>query len=121
MYYGMSAESLQKMYVAESLKNQGEGFVFQIKNLVDSGSVSGITKLTADGEEMSLSGVTVELGGKTRPVSEITWSSSLYVSYGATLTIYVPGTLEPGEHSITLTINAPELGALTLPFSDTVA
>ena len=69
MYYGMSSEALKRLYVEGSLENQDDGFAFQLKNLVDSGSVSGITKLTVDGEERSLDGVTVELGGKVRPVS----------------------------------------------------
>jgi hypothetical protein len=119
--YGMSAESLQKMYVKGSLKNQGDGFVFQIKNLVDSGAVSGVAKLEVDGEEKALDGVTIEMGGKVRPVSEITWSASLYVYYGATMTIYVPGKLDAGEHTITFAVKAPEMGTLTLPVTDTVA
>jgi len=121
MYYGMSADSLQKMYVKGSLKNQGDGFVFQIKNLVDSGDISGISKLTVDGEERALEGVTVEVGGKTRLVSEISWSASLYVYYGTVLTMYVPGPLEPGEHTVELTVKAPDLGSLTMPITDTVA
>ena len=64
MYYGMSSESLQKLYVKGSLKNQDNGFVFQLKNLIDSGSISGIVKLTVDGEEKSLDGVTLTLGRK---------------------------------------------------------
>ena len=120
MYYGMSAGALQKMYVQGSMANQGDGFVFAIKNLVDSGSISGLTKLTVDGNDVPLGGVTVELGGKVREASSITWSSSLYVSYGATLKIYVPGPLDPGEHTVQLTVNAPEIGQLTLPVTDTL-
>jgi hypothetical protein len=120
MYYGMSSDALKRLYVEGSLANQDDGFTFQLKNLVDSGSVSGITKLAVDGEERSLDGATVEMGGKVRPVSSLSWSSSLYVSYGAVLTIFVPGQLEPGEHTIEVTVNAPELGRLTLPVTDTL-
>ena len=120
MYYGMSPESLQKLYVKGSLKNQGNGFVFQLKNLIDSGSVSGISKLTVDGEEKAMDGVTITMGEKVRMVSEISWSSSLYVYYGATITFYVPGTLQPGEHTIVLQVNAPELGQISLPVTDTI-
>jgi hypothetical protein len=61
------------------------------------------------------------LGGKVRQVSEISWSAPLYVSYGATLTITVPGELSAGEHTINLLINVPELGRISLPITDTVA
>jgi hypothetical protein len=121
MYYGMSSDALQKMYVQDSLKNQGEGFVFEIKNLVDSGSVSGISKLTVDDQPWVLDGITIELGGRVREIGSLSWSSSLYVSYGAVMKIYVPGKLEPGEHTIKLTVNAPEIGQLTLPFTGTIA
>ena len=118
--YGTSPEMLKRMYVKDSLKNQDGGFVFQVKNLIESGSLSGIAKVAVDGEERPLEGVTVELGGKVRPVSEITWSSSLYVSYGATMTVFVPGELDPGEHTITLQLKVPELGRLAMPITDVV-
>jgi hypothetical protein len=109
------------MYVKESLKNQGEGFVFQFKNMIESGSLSGVAKLAIDGEEHSLEGITIQIGEKTRPASEITWSASLYVPYGTTLTVYVPGSLESGEHTINLQVNVPELGRISLPITDTVS
>jgi hypothetical protein len=85
--YGVSPEMLAKMYVEGSLKNQDDGFVFAIKNKIESGSISGVAKLSVDGEERSLEGATVQIGEKTHAVSEISWSSSLYVSYGATLNV----------------------------------
>ncbi|MDF1512403.1 MAG: hypothetical protein P1S60_01205 [Anaerolineae bacterium] len=120
MYYGMSAESLQKLYLKGSLKNQDDGFEFQLKNLIDSGSISGITKLTVDGEDKLLDGVILTIGEKTLAASEISWSASLYIYYGATLTIFIPGALQPGEHTVLLQVNAPELGQITLPVTDTI-
>ena len=121
MYYGMSSSALEKMYVKGSLKNQDDSFVFEVKNQIDSGSVSGIAKLMVDDEERPVEGVTIELNGKTRDATSISWSSSLYVSYGATMKITVPGTLDAGEHTIKMTVKAPELGQITLPITDTVA
>ena len=119
--YGVSPEMLAKMYVEDSLKNDGEGFSFGIKNKIESGSVSGIAKLSVDGEERSLEGATVQIGEKVRPVSEISWSASLYVPYGATLVIYVPGSLEAGEHTINMQINVPELGRISIPVTASVS
>jgi hypothetical protein len=119
--YGTSPEMLKRMYVKESLQNQEEGFVFQVKNMIESGSMSGVAKLAVDGEERPVEGVTVQLGGKVRQATEISWSSPLYVNYGETLTIYVPGELVPGEHTVTVQFNVPELGRVTMPITDTVA
>jgi hypothetical protein len=119
--YGVSPEMLSKMYVEGSLKNDGEGFSFAVKNKIESGSVSGIAKLSVDGEEWSLEGATVQIGEKVRPVSEISWSKSLYVSYGATLVIYVPGVLEAGEHTINMQVNVPDLGRISIPVTATIS
>lgn len=116
-----SPDMFAKMYVDGSLQNQGDGFVFAVKNKIESGSISGISKLSVDGEERPLEGATIQIGEKTRPVTEISWSSSLYVPYGATLTIFVPGTLESGAHTVNLQINVPELGRISMPISGTVS
>ncbi len=121
MGFDMFAEGIQKLYVKDSLVNRGDGFVFQIKNLVDSGDISGIVKLTVDGVEHSLDGVTVEMGGKVRPVRDLTWSVPLYVHYGAVLTVYAPGALEPGQHTVAMTVNIPEMGSFSMPFTDMLA
>jgi hypothetical protein len=119
--YGTSPEMMKRMYVKGSLKNQEDGFVFQVKNLIESGSMSGVAKLAIDGEEQTLEGATLELGGKVRQVSDISWSAPVYVSYGATVTVFVPGALSAGEHTVNLQLNVPELGRISLPITDSVA
>ena len=119
--YGTSPEMLSRMYVKGSLKNQDDGFVFQVKNTIESGSMAGVTKLSIDGEDRSLEGATIQVGEKVRPVTGISWSSTLYVPYGATLTVYIPGELEPGEHTVNMQINVPELGRISLPVTDTIS
>ena len=119
--YGTSPEMLQRMYVKGSLQNQGEGFVFQVKNLIDSGSLSGLAQVAVDGEERDLQGATLELSDKVRPLSEVSGSSPVYVPYGATLTLYVPGALAAGERTVNVQFNVPELGRISLPITDTVA
>ncbi len=119
--YGMGPDMLKQLYVKGSLKNEGEGFAFEVKNTIDSGSLSGLTKISVDGADLAIDGITVTLGDKTREAKDISWSSSLYVGYGAVLKIWVPGALEAGEHTVTLQINIPELGRVSLPITDTVA
>jgi hypothetical protein len=119
--YGTSPEMLQRMYVKGSLRNRDGGFVFQVVNRIESGSLSGIAKLAVDGEERSLEGATIELKDKVHPADEISWSSPLYVSYGSTVTIYIAGALEAGEHTINLQFNVPELGRVSMPIIDAIA
>jgi hypothetical protein len=121
MGYGFSSGTYEKLYVKGSLKNQDDGFSFQIKNLIDDGSVSGIAKIEVDGVEQPLDGVVLQLGNTVRKASELTWAASVYVYYGAVITFSMPGTLTPGEHTVTVSIKVPELGSLTLPIRDAVA
>jgi hypothetical protein len=67
-----------------------------------------------------LEGATLELNDKVRSLSEISWSSPVYVPYGATLTLYVSCELEDGERVFDVMFNVPELGRVNLPFTDTV-
>jgi hypothetical protein len=119
--YGTSPDMLKRMYVQGSLANRDGGFAFQVQNKIDSGSISGLVKLLVDDEERALEGVTIQIGEVARPVSEISWSRPVHVGYGATLTVYVPGALAAGEHTINMQINVPELGRISMPISDTIA
>jgi hypothetical protein len=116
----MSSSALQKMYVEDSLTNEDGAFSFQIKNRIESGRVSGIVKLEVDGEEVPLDEVTMTLGDEVRKAEEITRTNSVYVRYGAVMTLKAPGELEAGEHEIALTVYAPEVGNLTLPVKDRI-
>jgi len=118
--YGMTPDMLGKAYVTGSLQNTDDGFSFEIKNRLESGSMSGVPKIAVDGEEVSLEGATITVGEKTRPVAEVSWSASLYVPYGSSLKIYVPGALKAGEHTINVQLNIPELGRISIPITDTI-
>jgi hypothetical protein len=118
--YGTSSDMYKRFYVTGSLRNQGDGYVFQLKNTIDSGDISGVAGLTVDGEERSLEGAKIQLESKVRLLSEISWSSPLYVGYGTMVTVYVPGTLEAGEHTLELLVNAPDLGRIHIPITDVV-
>jgi len=53
-------------------------------------------------------------------VGTLSWSAPLYIPYGAVLKVYLPVELTPGEHTIKMTIQVPELGQLTIPITDTL-
>ena len=119
--YGMSSERLSRIYVKGTLRNEEDGFAFDLKNNIDSGSISGVSALIVDGKEHSLEGVTLQKGDQVREAKEISWSSPVFSSYGSVSTVRVPGALEPGEHSLTLKLRVSELGEISLPVVDTIA
>ena len=85
---------LIKLYVTHSLRNQGDGFTFQLENQIAAGTVTA--HLTVDGVARPLDGVTIVTGDETRSA------------------LSVPGALSAGEHT-------REVGALTFPVTDTIS
>jgi len=107
------------LYVKGSLRNIDEGFELEVRNLVNSGEATGISALSVDGTGRPLAGVTIELEGKIHAADELGWQSSLFIPFGARLTVYVPGPLAPGDHKVTLAFDSP-YGEVHIPFADTV-
>jgi len=107
---------LERIYVKGSLKNTEEGFQFQMRNVVDSGTLSRVLALEVDGEAIPLEDVTVVTGEKVLSATEVTPSAPLHFPVGSTLTVVVKGRkLDPGEHKINLRVNTWEVGAITIP------
>lgn len=106
---------LSGIYVQGSLKNVDGGFQFQVKNNVESASITGFTRLEVDGEAVPLANLMVGKGEEaTQPAAEITWGKSIYVPWGQVLTIKVMGkTLSPGEHTLKFSFNVAEAGPMT--------
>jgi hypothetical protein len=109
----------EHLYMKGSLRNTDEGFELKVRNLVNGGEATGIYALSIDGVGRSLAGVTIELEDKVHAADELSWQSSLFIPYGATLTVYVPGRLAPGDHKVTLAFDSP-YGEVRIPFTDTV-
>jgi hypothetical protein len=109
----------EHLYVKDSLRNIDEGFELEVRNLVNSGEVTGVSTLVVDGVGRSLAEVTITMEGKARAADELSWRSSLFVPLGATLTVYAPGPLAPGDHKISLAFDSP-YGEVRIPLTDTV-
>jgi hypothetical protein len=74
-----------------------------------------------DGQAVPLSQVTVMMGQKAKPATEITPSSTLYFPVGSAMTVKVAGAaLPPGEHKVVVRINTWEAGAITIPITAAV-
>lgn len=67
-------------------------------------SLVGDTKLTVDGEAIPREAITVTVGGKTLPLTELENEPVAKWEFGEVgiLTINKPGGLQPGEHTVSL-------------------
>lgn len=117
----ISPSMLDRIYQRGSLKNIEGGFEFKLKNLVDNGTLSGVKSLTLDGTEIPLSAVRLQTSAGEKPAEEISYRSPLPLYYNAEATVRVSGqTLEPGAHTLVLTISVYEAGTLQLKVSDEI-
>jgi hydroxymethylglutaryl-CoA reductase (NADPH) len=117
---------LAKIYVKGSLKNTEKGFEFNLKNVVDSGTLVEIGPITVDGKPYKAAALTIitgsqERGFQERPADQVTRQSSLPVYIGSSFTIRVNGeALAVGEHAINISLLTREIGMIRFDIQDTI-
>jgi hydroxymethylglutaryl-CoA reductase (NADPH) len=113
---------LNKLYVKGSLKNNDKGFQFDIKNVVDSGTLVEIGPITVDGKPYEMASISVVTRDQERTADQVTRTSPLPVYLGMSFTLCVSGEqLTPGEHAINVTVLTREIGRIKFDFQDTIA
>ena len=113
---------LNKLYVKGSLQNNENGFQFDIKNVVDSGTLVEIGPITVDGKPYEMASITVVTGNQERVADQVTRTAPLPVPLGMLFTLRVQGEpLMPGNHIITVSVLTREIGRIKFDFQDTIA
>jgi hydroxymethylglutaryl-CoA reductase (NADPH) len=113
---------LAKIYVQGSLKNTEKGFEFNLKNVVDSGTLVELGPITVDGKAYEAAVLTVVTSSGERGGDQVTRQNPMPVYIGSTFTIRVNGeTLAAGEHAINVSVLTREIGQLHFDVKDTVA
>lgn len=113
---------LKKLYVKNSLRNEGEGFSLSIQNTIAPGVILGFKGVTVDGKSVPLEGVTVvQPDGTAVPATGISEGNPLLFPVGATVTLKVQGTtLSPGSHQVGIRVVVKDVGPLEIPIADRV-
>jgi alpha-galactosidase len=113
---------LKRLYVKGSLRNTPEGCAFALRNGIDTGTVTGISRLEIDGVDHSAGALAVHVPGEgTLPATAITPQAALSLGVGVTITVRLVGiVLQPGEHTLRLQIQIQELGDLEIKVRDRV-
>ncbi|MGD8793743.1 MAG: hypothetical protein PVF47_14405, partial [Anaerolineae bacterium] len=111
---------LKRLYVAGSLRNTPGGCAFEIKNVVDTGTVTRFYELEIDGQAYRPADLEVHTPrGQTVGGGEIRPETPLPLPGGASLTVTLPGvSLSPGKHSLRLHFGTKEAGDLSFKVSD---
>ena len=104
------------------MKNTEKGFEFNLKNVVDSGTMVEFGPITVDGKAYEAAALTIVTGSSERGGDQVTRQSPLPVYIGSAFTIRVNGeTLAAGEHAIHVSVLTREIGRLHFEVKDTLA
>jgi hypothetical protein len=112
---------LAKLFVKGSLKNTDGGFEMKLKNIIDSGTLTGIGALVVDETSHPPASLTVKTPTAELPGDQISANTPLPVRSSSEIALRVAGEpLLPGAHKITIQIITREVGKLQFSVTETL-
>ncbi len=113
---------LARLFVRGSLKNTPTGYEFKLKNVIDSGTLTGLGTFTMDNATVDPSKVLLKVGEKEVRGDQLARENPLFVRAYAEILISVEGApLAAGEHSLALQVSAREAGRLQFNITEPLA
>jgi hydroxymethylglutaryl-CoA reductase (NADPH) len=113
---------LSRLFVKGSLKNTSHGFVFTLKNVIESGTITGMGKLTVDETIYEPDQVTIRIAGNTFSADKITRTNPVLVRSMVEIHMEVRGSpLSPGSHKMTVQVITAEAGKIAFSVTEPVA
>lgn len=104
---------LAKLFVKGSLKNTEQGFEFKLKNIIDSGTITGLGALVVDDVSIQPAQVRVKIGENELNADQITRDHPVVARAMLEIRISAQGApLAEGAHKVTLQIMTREAGKL---------
>lgn len=112
---------LKRLYVKGSLRNNDDGFEFELKNNLGSGYGTELMPLVLDGKELPKEDSYFALDGQEIPFITVGKDKPFTLAMNKTLRILVKGVkLSPGPHKLGFSFVAQGLGKLGFEVSDIV-
>lgn len=112
---------LAKLYVKGSLKNNGSGFEFSLKNIIDSTMLIGIGPINAAGKDYEGQAISMTVGDKTINGAELSRSNSIPVRMGVPIKVSVAcDQLASGQQKVTVAATTSDIGKIKFDINDTV-
>lgn len=113
---------LKRLYVKGSLRNNAQGFQFELKNTLGSGYGNELLPLTLDGEELPKESSYFISDAEEISFSAVSKDKPFTLAMNKILTILVKGvTLSEGPHKIGMSFVAEGLGKLGFDVTDMVS
>jgi hydroxymethylglutaryl-CoA reductase (NADPH) len=118
---GVPSILLKGLYVKGSLKRTGDGFEFQIKNDIMSGSMVKGLPLKLDHKPIPMEKCSFVHGGREVTFTQVSADQPVLMRKGDAVTVRVQGEpLRPGRHSLEINAVAQDVGTISFSVSDEV-
>jgi hypothetical protein len=112
---------LAKLYVKGSLKNNETGFMFALKNIIDSTMLIGMGPISVGEKSYEDAAITMTVAGKSVNGAELSRSNSVPVRMGVPITVSIAGDpLAAGAQRITVAATTSDIGKIKFDINDTV-
>ena len=112
---------LKSLYVKGSLKNEGDGFQFQVKNELGPARIIGARPLQLDRKPIPLERCRFELGELEASFAEVTAENSVLMRKGEAVTIHVQSQdLRRGRHTLGINFIVKDMGSISFSINDQV-
>jgi hydroxymethylglutaryl-CoA reductase (NADPH) len=113
---------LKRLYVKGSLRNNDQGFQFELKNTLGSGYGTELLPLILDGKELPGENSYFILDLEEVPFSNVSKDKPFTLAMNKTLKVLYRGeTLSDGPHKIGFSFHAQGMGKLGFEVTDIVA
>lgn len=113
---------LRRLYVKGSLRHEGDGFAFDLKNSLGSGYAERVLPLVIDGEELPLDTVSFLVDGESLRFDEVSPERTMTLGMNKLVTIAATGRrLEPGKHKIGVGFRVTGMGEMKFDVTDALA
>jgi hypothetical protein len=113
---------LRRLYVKGSLRHDGDGFAFDLKNSLGSGYAEQVFPLVVDGEELPLDTVSFTVEGEVLRFDEVSPERTMTLGMNKLVTIAARGRrLEPGKHKIGIGFRVTGMGEMKFDVTDALA
>lgn len=112
---------LKRLYVKQSLRNNGSGFQFELNNTLGSGYGTEILPLVLDGKELPRENSYFMLNGEEVPFTAVNKERPFTLPMNKKIAILFKGLMLPaGAHKVGFNFVAQGLGRLGFEFTDNI-
>jgi len=109
---------LKKLYVANSLKQDGDKITFQILNNLYPGTIIGADPIKIDELAFDLAKTEIVFNGEKIVGDQITEDNPFPLTKGVTFIFLIEGVIQPGKHKIEFNFHTKEAGSIAFDIED---